>query len=249
MGIAAETVGIASGAGRTGHAGIARPHGTAAMAPLGAAAAHSLLSTVCAGVATDHGGSGNVPLATAPAAVEAGSVRDGSGGATVQLFNRSTAQPSRRLLPGLPGAATLRASMDRNEYERRRRAIEEIYRNDLELVRAAHEARIRSLEALWTSFAPVPGAETTAPPAPSPAPSNAPAPATPLQPRPPDLRQAIEEVFPQLPDRFEKKDVVAALGWTPSRSGLYRVLLDLAIEGRLHITPSGGRHPSQYRKL
>lgn len=137
--------------------------------------------------------------------------------------------------------------MDRNEYERRRRAIEEIYRNDLDLVRAAHEARVRSLEALWASLAPQPAPDATAPPAPSPAPANAPA-AVP-QPRPPDLREALEEVFPQLPDVFEKKDVIAALGWTPSRAGLYRVLLDLAIAGRLKITPSGGRHPSQYQKL
>lgn len=133
--------------------------------------------------------------------------------------------------------------MDRNEYEQRRSAVEEIYRQDLELVRAAHEARLRSLESLWQSQSPEPIPATAAPPAPSPAPAAVP------KPRPPELRNAVEEIFPQLPDLFEKKDVVAALGWTPSRAGLYRVLLDLAIAGWLKITPSRGRYPSQYRKL
>jgi hypothetical protein len=131
--------------------------------------------------------------------------------------------------------------MDRKDYERRRSALEEIYRGDLELVRAAHEARVRSLEALWLAH----GQE----PAPSPAAPDAPSPATVPRPRTPDLRAAVEEVFPQLPEVFQKKDVIAAIGWTPSRAGLYRVLLDLAIERRLKITPSMGRHPSEYRKL
>ena len=140
--------------------------------------------------------------------------------------------------------ATLVGSMDRNEYERRRNAIEEIYRGDLELVRAAHEARVRSLEALWLSHAPGLAPAMTAPTI---APA-APPPASVPRPRNPDLRTAVEEVFPGLPEVFEKKDVIAAMGWTPSRAGLYRVLLDLAIEGKLEITPSSGRHPSEYRK-
>lgn len=143
--------------------------------------------------------------------------------------------------------------MDREEYKRRRSAAEEIYRTDLELVRAAHEARLRSLEALWQAQSPEPVPEI---PKPAPAPPvsppaaapEAPAPA-PLRQRPPNLRKALEEIWPQLPATFGKKDVVAALGWTPSRGALYRVLLDLAVEGRLHITPSLGWHPSQYRKL
>ncbi len=134
--------------------------------------------------------------------------------------------------------------MDHEDYERRKRALEEIYKTDLELVRAAHEARLRSLEALWLSGSPGPAAETAAA-RPAPAPQAAPVP----RPRNPDLRTALEAIFPELPDAFEKKDIIAALGWTPSRGSLYRVLTDMAIERRLKIQPSLGRHPSRYRKV
>jgi hypothetical protein len=128
--------------------------------------------------------------------------------------------------------------MDRDDYERRKAALEEIYRADLDLVRAAHEARLRSLEALRLSGAPASASDPAPPPAPEPP---APAPARKL---PPHLRNAIVEILPQLPAHFERKDVIAALGWTPSRGSLYRVLLDLAIAGILVVEPSHGRHPS-----
>jgi len=129
--------------------------------------------------------------------------------------------------------------MDPEEYERRKQALEEIYEADLEMVRAAHEVRLRSLEALWLSSAPGPAPGTAAAPAEAPAPKQ----------RNPDLRTAVEEIFDRLPDVFEKRDVTDALGWQPSRSSLYRILLDLARERRIRINPSLGRHPSQYRKL
>jgi|SRR6185436_1946878 len=133
--------------------------------------------------------------------------------------------------------------MDREEYSRRRRALEEIYRADLELVRAAHEARVRSLEALWTAVSPEPA------PGPADSPLEPAAPQAARPPRRPSLRTALEAVFPQLPEVFEKKDVVAAIGWTPSRAALYNVLQDMAIGGFIKINPSDGRHPSLYRKL
>jgi len=133
--------------------------------------------------------------------------------------------------------------MERDEYERRKAALEEIYRADLDLIRAAHEARLRSLEALWLSGAPAATPDPVLPPAPEP-----PTPAPARQPTP-HLRTAIQEILPDLPVQFEKKDVIAALGWTPSRGALYRTLLGLAVAGIIKIDPSLGRHPSQYRKL
>lgn len=158
------------------------------------------------------------------------------------------------------------ATMDRNEFTRRRRALEELYQADLRLLRAAHEARVRSLEALWLSLEGnaealppttailLPAAETasepipeTALPEPEPVPALSSAPDLPSF--PPDIRMALEEALPALPRVFEKKDVLQALGWTPSRSSLQRVLSDLVAEGRLQFEHlSLGRTPSRYRK-
>lgn len=135
--------------------------------------------------------------------------------------------------------------MDESEYERRRRALEETYQADLALVQAAHAARLRSLEALRTSPAARPqepsAAETPAvqPAAPPPPPAF----------QRPDLRTAVEEILPRLPAVFDKKDVAAALGWTPNRSSLQRVLTDMEEDGFLEfLETSGGRKPSRYRK-
>lgn len=147
--------------------------------------------------------------------------------------------------------------MDRQEFLRRRRALEELYQADLRLLRAAHEARVRSLEALWMDLQP------DELPAPAPVPllpaaEEAPAPGPePQEPEPieavvrnPDLRVALEEILPELPVVFEKKDVVRELGWTPSRSSLQRVLADMVFDKRIAFESySGGRTPSRYRRL
>lgn len=134
--------------------------------------------------------------------------------------------------------------MDHDEYERRKAALEEIYRADLDLVRAAHEARLRSLEALRHPGAPAAISGPAPPPSPEP-PSPAPA-----RKRPPHLRTAVEAILPELPIIFEKKDVIAALGWTPSRGSLYRVLSDLELAGRIKFEfSSGGRTPSRFKKV
>lgn len=147
-------------------------------------------------------------------------------------------------MPAAVGAATLLFSMDRDDYERRKAALEEIYRADLDLIRRAHEARLRSLEELWRAEAPAAPSEPPPPPAPKPAP------AAPVRRQPtPHLRTALEEILPDLPAEFGKKDLIAALGWTPSRGALYRALLDLAIARVIKIEPSLGRHPSKYRKV
>jgi hypothetical protein len=152
--------------------------------------------------------------------------------------------------------------MDRKEYERRRRALEELYETDLRFLRAAHESRVRSLEALWLALegdsadaAPVaalnPAPEAVGLPAPGPVPALAPAPEAPApRPQNPDLRLSLEAILPGLPTAFEKKDVVQALGWAPSRSSLHRVLSDMCYQGILQFEfRSGGRTPSRYRKV
>ena len=150
--------------------------------------------------------------------------------------------------------------MDRQEFLRRRRALEELYQTDLRLLRAAHEARVRSLEALWLSLdaddAALPAPSTillsaaAAEPASSPSPTLALPEPVEVTARNPDLRAALEEILPALPLVFEKKDVVQALGWAPSRSSLHRVLSDMAVDGLLAFESySQGRTPSLYRRV
>ena len=150
--------------------------------------------------------------------------------------------------------------MDRQEFLRRRRALEELYQADLRLLRAAHESRVRSLEALWLDLQP------DALPAPSPpspillsvveeaeeVPASSPEPPEPAAAtaKNPDLRTALEEILPALPLLFEKKDIVQALGWIPSRSSLQRVLSDMEATGLIRFENySQGRTPSSYRRV
>ena len=160
--------------------------------------------------------------------------------------------------------------MDRDEYERRRRALEELYQADLRLLRAAHESRVRSLEALYLSFDggadELPAQSAALFPAPEAAPQPAPEPVLPepaaapplprvpdlpaARPRNPDLRQALEAILPALPEVFVKQDVVQALGWKPSRSSIQRVLSDMKQTGHIRFESySDGRKPTRYRKV
>ena len=156
--------------------------------------------------------------------------------------------------------------MDRNEFERRRRALEEMYQADLNLVRAAHAARVRSLEALWLAppeeTAPS-TAQAGAPPVPplspisetTPARVEAPrtvpqAPPPTARPRNPYLRGALEGCYADLPVVFDQKDVIRALGWTPSRTSLQRLLHQLTYQKVLAMeSQSFGRKLTRFRKV
>lgn len=130
--------------------------------------------------------------------------------------------------------------MNDDEYERRKRALEEMYQADLAMVRAAHETRLRCLETLR---------QTDAPPAPRAAPAPAPAP-RPARNDNPDLEEAVLAALPRLPELFTKDDVVRAIGFTPSRSSLQRVLMDLDTKKTICFEElSEGRRPTIYRKL
>jgi hypothetical protein len=126
--------------------------------------------------------------------------------------------------------------MRRSEYEQRRRALEETYQADLGLIRSAHEARLRSLEALWLAD---PEEDDSGDLTPAPAPRPA---------RPP-LAQALDDALPGLPEVFDKNDVVHALGWTPDRAALFRALGELVNQQRIAVERFGaGRVTTVYRK-
>jgi hypothetical protein len=125
--------------------------------------------------------------------------------------------------------------MTREEFEERLRALEAQHQEDIALMNAAHEARVRSLRSLW-------GAATDPPPAPKPASK-----------RKRERRSVLDdlaEVFEVLPEVFDKRDVARALGYEPSHTTLVRALHALMSHGVLGSeTLSSGGTRSRYRKL
>jgi hypothetical protein len=152
--------------------------------------------------------------------------------------------------------------MRHSEYERRRRALEEQCRADLELVRAAYEAKIRALEMLWL-VAPEAGVLTANPTnllsgetSPPEEPPSRQALHLPEPPAPPVRRQRgqtqaeIEATLPSLPEVFNKEDVIQALGYEPSRPTLNRAFVHLLHLKRIVMEmPSIGNEPTRYRRL
>jgi len=60
----------------------------------------------------------------------------------------------------------------------------------------------------------------------------------------------ILDVFPQLPEVFDKADVVRILGYVPHRATLNRAWGRLLQEGKIVMAHhSQGRRPTRYRKL
>src|SRR6185295_15085586 len=158
--------------------------------------------------------------------------------------------------------------MTRDEYEERKRRIEEQHRSGIELLEAARRQQLRALDLVWmttaagdvdglgaswgeAAFQPlaVGGPERlTIPAAPPDAPSALP---------PRRLRRAfgefiveIEGALARVPEVFDRNDVTRVLGYEPDRGSLFRVLQELAQEGSITVVTRGeGRHPTRYRKV
>lgn len=139
--------------------------------------------------------------------------------------------------PSLPVVMQLEA-MTRQEYEERRRRLDEELRAGRELLEASHQAQVRALDLHWTAE------EGSAPPPPEPPPQR--------RPRRPalELQDAVFERLDELPEVFTKDDLCRALGETPDRRALYRVMTDLERWGWIRLEDRGsGRTPSSYRRL
>ena len=135
--------------------------------------------------------------------------------------------------------------MTREEYEERRRAFEQQHRADVALMNAAQEARIRSLDRLWQET--LDGERPAGAPV-QPAPPPAPAP-KPTRPRNSVIND-LEDALPQLPQVFDRQDVVRVLGYKPAPTTLFSALNRLREEGA--IAPenySEGGTKVRYRKL
>jgi len=173
--------------------------------------------------------------------------------------------------------------MRHSEYEERRRALEKQFAEDLDLIRAAHQSKLRALEMLWLA-SPAPETAAAAEPVPAVEESQTPPsdetqspsetqiagePQVTSEPKAPaeaqslgetqeearmappgELRQAILDALPRLPDIFDRHDLEAALGYAPPRSSIVRVLKDMWGGKELAVEEfSEGRRPTRYRKV
>jgi hypothetical protein len=152
--------------------------------------------------------------------------------------------------------------MDPYEYQQRRRALEKQCQEDLELVHAAYQAKLRALEMLQESSTGEKADAIEPVPAPKPRTSGwsevqrSEAAEVPKEqetaPRllPGALREAVEAVLPQLPEVFDRQAVEAALGFAPKRTTLVRILKTMCKEGDLWLEyMSEGGERTKYRKL
>lgn len=138
-----------------------------------------------------------------------------------------------------------------DEYQTRKRVLEEQLQADLDLIRSAHRTKLQALEQLWLSSAEKDAAAST-----------------PSEPQEPPLCESqdqnetqrtrwagriedeVESILPVLPELFDKGEVIRALGWEPHRATLQRALDRLRVGKKIAIETRGeGRRPTRYRKV
>jgi hypothetical protein len=151
--------------------------------------------------------------------------------------------------------------MTREEYEQRKRRLEEQLAEGIELLRAGFRQQIRALDLVWMTTAaeditlsaiPAAGMRREEP-ASSIRPSPEPQPAKPSRrPRLPagKLWEDVDAVFDSLPQVFDRNDLLKALGYEPERSSLYRVVRELLRAGEIvvHTSPAG-KIAAKYEKV
>ncbi|HEY0513451.1 MAG TPA: hypothetical protein VGH73_16190 [Thermoanaerobaculia bacterium] len=142
--------------------------------------------------------------------------------------------------------------MTREEYEQRKRRVEEQLREGIALLETAHRRQLQALELVWMTSTdedlasgPKPAAEPVAarsePPPPVPAP--------PRRRSPFELTQDLAAAWPGVPETFNLHHLREALGYEPDRGSLYRILQQLVKDGNLSVQrPGAGKVPTLYRK-
>ena len=144
--------------------------------------------------------------------------------------------------------------MTHDEYEQRKRRLEEELRAGVELLETAHRHQLRALQLVWAAT----GMEIP-PPVVAPAAAavyTAPAPAAPTEVTPArarrgpwELHNDVVDALDVVPEVFDRNDACRVIGYEPDRGSLYRTFLDLKEEGTLVIQKRGsGRSPTLYRK-
>jgi len=147
--------------------------------------------------------------------------------------------------------------MTQDEFEKMRERLEEQLRVDVEMLYEAHRVKLRAFETIARAHAELHGEEAPAPPARGRRRSVLTLPAAPAAPEPPARTRgkagavfdAVQAVFDQLPEEFDKNDLHRALGFVPNRPTLFRALELLQEEGVAIAKPGLGRIPTRFRKL
>jgi len=130
--------------------------------------------------------------------------------------------------------------MTREEYDARRRRLDEELRAGLDLLQTGHTEKIRALNLLWTSGSggPLSGEAST------------------VDQSPPQRRLAgqleadVRAALEHCPEVFQTGDLCRLLGYQPNRGNLYRLLQELLTGGVIAYENKGqGRAGSKYRKL
>jgi len=138
--------------------------------------------------------------------------------------------------------------LDQAEYQRRRRQLDDELSAGIEMLQEGHRAKVEALDRLWLK------ADQEAPASPPARPEPI-APEPPVAPPPRELREAgelradVEAALAVVGEEFEKRDLCRALGYSPNRTSLYRVLWDLQGEGLIEVLRHGiGRRATRYRR-
>lgn len=141
--------------------------------------------------------------------------------------------------------------MTHNEYEQRKRRLDEQLRVGIEWLQAAHRQQVEALNLLRANDG---GADETSPAVdltqavPPPAPSEPQTAGRPRR-RAGELYNEVRGILDKMPEVFDRNHVCEQLGYEPDRGSLYRTLEQLKDEGLLAREAWGaGRTPSRYRK-
>jgi len=144
--------------------------------------------------------------------------------------------------------------MTSNEFEERKRQLEEHHRAGIELLEAAHRRQIRALEIVYLTAA-SDEVQIPSPEAPAAEASSTVMPMTAVTPPafsrrgPGELREEIRAALSRVPQVFDRHDICRVLGQEPDRSSLFRALRELVQEGVLAVEDVGrGKVAGTYRQ-
>jgi hypothetical protein len=140
-------------------------------------------------------------------------------------------------------------------------------REDLELLRAGYQAKLRALEMLWLAppgealpeavavsetlrLSETLASSETLPETTPPQSETVTPPERPKETRRGQVRDEIEAAFAELPEEFDRRDVIRVLGYEPPRATLFRVLEQLVADKWISVAwYSTGRSSTRYAKL
>jgi hypothetical protein len=144
--------------------------------------------------------------------------------------------------------------MTHDEYEKRKRRLEEELRAGVELLETAHRHQLRALQLVWAATGgegveippPVVVATSLGVTAPIILAAAAPQPA---RRGPWALFNDVVDALAKVPEVFDRNDICRVLGYEPDRGSLYRTFQELKREGVLTQQQRGtGKWPARYRK-